>query len=794
MRSSKRRTPVAAQASSCPRTGCANVTVQRHHAWSLAWLVPMAATAAPAQQGAAVQPVLEVIVVTATKRAESLSDVPLAVSAISAQDIQAQGITQYADYLNSVPGVYFEDPGPGQQQIRMRGIVADEDGGSSTVATYFGETLTSIYTVGNGKPNLRMVDIDRVEVLRGPQGTLFGANSLSGVVRVVPAAPDLRDFDADVGLRGFSTAHSDDASYHVEGVMNYPIIEDRVALRLVAYKDDIAGYIDNVVPANEPVDFSDLFGADPGTLVIPGNPAFTRKDINSEDTWGARAALSWQANDRLRFDMTYAKQRVTLDSEPQVQADAGEYAQRRALDFFDLASYSEDLSVGSLVVNYLWDSVSMISASSYTSMKRGADQDYSFLFANSFGLPLPAGVIDDTQGRLFTQEVRLQSRGDAPLQWTAGLFYLDAETDQNQSAIDYSCPSCLPQFLFGQDVLFSNAPGSDARFLTQQQLSAFGEISYSITPRWTVGVGGRYLEEDVNGFTPAVIGLVADGSTGFLPAEPVRTVSSSEANPSGFMRFKPSEQLTLYAQAARGFRSGRANERLSFTGDCAADANVVGLGPTVDPDTLWNYELGAKSRLADGRLSVDVAAYRQKWEGVQLHVSLPCGFGGTINAGDVSGNGAELEVAALLGAGWRLSLSAAYSHNEFDSVSPSTGFVEGERIPGAPELNAGAGLEYNFTLGKGWESFARADYVYVDSVPYKFQTGDPSAPELVEQPSRGTANVRLGVSRDRIAFDLFARNVTDRRAIVNTTSAQLGNYQYLLRPREIGIETRYSFR
>ena len=240
---------------------------------------------------------MEEILVTATKRSEPLQDVPISISAISGDDIKARGYTQFGDYLDAVPGVYFQDGGPGVSVVHIRG--ATEAGVGSTVATYFGETVTSVFTNQGGKPNLRLVDIDRIEVLRGPQGTLFGADALVGVLRIIPNAPDAGKFGVDLETRGFTTAHSNDTSYHVAGTVNIPLIQDRLALRLVAYKDQIGGFIDNIVPAQTAIDYSAAFATPPGTLVTPAIDAFTRKDINDEDTWGARAALRWATDSSL---------------------------------------------------------------------------------------------------------------------------------------------------------------------------------------------------------------------------------------------------------------------------------------------------------------------------------------------------------------------------------------------------------------------------------------------------------------------------------------------------------------
>ena len=747
--------------------------------------------------------VLEEIVVTATKRAESLQDVPVAVSALRAEDIAVRGLTQYADYLSAVPGVNFQDAGPGQSQIRIRGIVASEGGGGpASVATYFGETVTSVINLFGAKPNLRLVDIDRIEVLRGPQGTLFGANALAGVVRIVPTPADLNDFEIKLGTRGFATAHSEDASYHVEGAVNVPLIDDRLAVRLVAYKDDIAGYIDNVVPANPAVDWTEPgegflaeFTGAPvdlpdGSLVIPGYDGFTHRDVNSEDTWGVRANLIWRASDRLQFDLTHAVQDVTLNGQPFVDSFSGPYEQLRALDVYAPGKYGERLEVSTLVATYDWDSVALTSASNFARLKAIFRDDMIPFVLSAFGVPLPWQDHTDSDGEVFTQEVRLQSKGESSIKWLVGAFHLDQHVDVAQTVPDFSCPTCASTILFDQDFAFRiPAPGSDPRFVNQKQRSVFGEVSYNFAARWTVGVGGRYLEEDLERLTAATEGFIV-GPTGAAPAEPARTGSSYEVNPSAYVRFEPSDAMTWYLQAARGFRSAQTNQSLAYTGGCAPEAAAVGLKAITDPDTLWSYELGLKTRLADGRVGLNTAVYRQEWDGVQLPIQFECGFGGTINGGDVEGDGVELELTAQLTDALRVNVTGAYNNNEFKTVKPGVGFEVGERPPGAPQKNASAGLQYDFQLSASWSAFARADYTYVGSTRYKFGQIDPV---VVLQDAYDLTNLRLGLQRADLAVELFGRNVTDERAVVNTTDPSLGDRQYLARPREIGVELRYSF-
>jgi outer membrane receptor protein involved in Fe transport len=730
---------------------------------------------------------LEEVVVTATKRPETLQDVPVAVTAITSEDIAARGFTNYADYVNTVPNMWMQDIGPGQTQIYIRGLVAS--GGSGfPVATYFGEAVTSLLTNDGGFANLRLVDIDRVEVLRGPQGTLFGANSLAGVLRVVPKAPNLNDFQADVDARGWATAHSGEGSDHFEGVINVPILTDQLAARVVAYQDHIAGYLDNIVPAAAPIDYSASVGDAPaGTLVIPGHNAFSRKDINSEDIWGARGAVTWQPIDSLHVDLSYAAQEARLNSEAGAQPAFGDYVVQRPLDLYSRGEDLEEERIGQIVIGYDWSAATLTSATSYSRLERYAAADFGWLGVNAgFGQQLWP-LLDRSKGSDVTQEIRLQSRGSAPFQWIAGYFYTNSIFDLGQTVPDYSCPACLPEVLYGQSFALETLGTQIAE--KQKQQSVFGEVSYSFTPQWTVGVGARYLRDYVESFGTAGTGVLAGGNQ---PAAPPVGGRNSIFNPSGYIRFRANDAMTWYLQAARGFRSGTPNQALAYdpNGPCGATAAADGVGPLTHPDTLWTYELGLKSSWADGRIAANVAVFHQRWDGVQLNANQPCGFTGFVNGGNASGNGAELEMTARLGRSWSANLTASYVYNEFNSTSPGTGYFPGERVPGAPEENASAGLQYNFSPGPGWTGYARADYVYVGDVHYIFGAGATATPYL--QGGYGQADARVALQRRQWDFELFTRNLTDKRAAEATGDPNQGGYIYMLRPREIGVEVRYS--
>jgi len=744
-----------------------------------------------ATQGSQARLQLEEIVVTATKHEESLQNVPIAVTAITSQDIVARGLTQYGDVLSSVPGVYYRDAGPGDTAIRIRGITPGGSGTPPTVATYFGEIPLSAQGGGNlgqhGTP--RFVDIERVEVLRGPQGTVFGANALAGAVRVIPAQPDLQDYQVNLATRGFATAHSGDFSYNLEATVNLPLVEDRLALRLVGYRDDVAGYIDNRMPALTPFDYSGVvanmtggaLSLPPGTLITPATPAINDKDINSIDTTGGRVSAAWQASDRLRFDLMLGTQKAEMNSESSLTP--GTYEIARPLDLFASPRTEEDLDLAGLTITYDWDSVALTSVSSYTKLEMARVNDAPFLIP-----PLvPWYFQERRESQAVTQEIRLTSRGDGKFTWTVGAFYMDRDTDGGQHIDDYSCAAaatCIP-YLFTQGT--QDYALNLGFHLFEKQKALFVDTSYEFAPRWTLGLGARYLEEDI-GVRLDTTGLLAPP---VLPgASNGGEDSASKFNPAASLRFKPIDDLTLYLQAAEGFRSGVANQALPLT--CQQQATGMGLSlqTVTDPDTVRNYELGLKSVLADGRFGVNVAAYRLEWKDIPGNLIFPCGFSTVVSAGDATGEGVELELVGRLTESWRFNLAASYNDLTYDDNVLAAIGVPGQRVKGSPAKNYSAGVEYDFNLSAAWSGLARVDWAYVGSVEPDLG-GGPPVPALA---SYDTLNLRFGVARDNLAFELFGRNVTDERGVSSVEPFQFGGQETLIRPREVGVEVRYSYK
>lgn len=730
---------------------------------------------------------IQEVVVTATKRESSLQDVPTAISAITADDVAARGLMEFGDYLSSVPGVHFDNAGPGRYTIRIRGLsVAEKGVVAPTVATYFGDIPMTSQTWLGGNANPRMVDIERVEVLRGPQGAMFGANALAGAVRVIPAAPKLDEFSLTGAARWYATAHSDDGSHGLEATANLPLVSDKLAMRLVAFKHDVAGVVDNVFPGQAAFDYTPLgealFGLPPGTLppgtlFSPEVAPFHRKDVDREDTKGGRVALAWKPTDALSVDLTYLRQETSLDGEPETYGTAGEYEQSLQAHAFQPLGLGDDLQVTALNLSYDWDSVSLVSTSGLTEREVRQRRDITGFAEVFFGIPVVWGLNDRSTVDVITQELRLQSRHDGRWQWMAGVFFSDLEMKQRQAGPDYSCPNCLPAFL-GQDVLVL-----DAIDFSEEQRAVFGDLSYELSDSWSAGVGMRWveIEADQDIVTSGILG-------GAPPEDPIVSITSdsnSQFNPAFNLRYRPSQAHTLYLQAAQGFRSGSPNAQMPTA--CDAEVAQLGVRDLTEPDSLWNYELGSKSSLWNGRATLNAAVYYADWSDLQLPIGLGCGFTAVVNAGGATGQGVELEFAMQASDAWSFSAAASHNSTEFDGVRPETGFTDGERLPGSPRTNASAGLQYDFRAGPRWSGFIRGDYSYVGDVRVVL------AGTELRQDAYSLANFKVRFASERLVVDLFARNVFDERGVAATGDPRLGLSQRIVRPREFGVELRYSY-
>ncbi len=837
---------------------------------------------------------LEEITVTATRRSESLSDVPISIAAIGDEELQQRGARQFDDIIRLTPGLNLSRGSfTGSSQIAIRGI--SSTAGSGTTGVYIDDTPIQVRNMGFGAGNAfpGLFDIARVEVLRGPQGTLFGAGSEGGTVRFITTEPDLEAASSTARAEMGSTENGDE-SYEFGMAYGAPI-SDRVALRGSAYFRHDGGFVDAVGGTYEIVDPT---GESYGDSVNFTKTKTYEEDINWSETKAARLALKFAATDNVTITPSIFYQNVrNNDGSPSYDlalSDQGgaDYARQHYIqgaagtpftfanttqttvlnemtapenaegeDEFTLVSLAIDWDLGwaELVSNTSYFDRDQFQWADYT---KGYAQYYApefFLEADgvtSTGTYLPEGMKGMSQynnaQKNWVQEVRLQSTGDGKLSWVAGVFYSDLDQEAHQPinhnwminatwlgyyptgfdfgywAVNDGDPfgpghSALQNF-FGDNTL-DNAVIFYGEWATQeQQLAGFAQIDYDITDTITLTAGLRasenklefnaaYLGPENNANTPFGFpcedpGDCTFGSGAMAPSYPTSSTSGSETayTPKFGITWEPNEDHMVYATAAEGFRPAGASLRVPAICDFDliqngyVDENGDPIQPqTYDSDSVWSYELGAKSRLFGGRLYLDGSIYHVEWSDIQANVSLPnCAYNFVDNLGNATSEGFDLAFSVLITE--HLTVSGAYGYNDpsFDEDATSPGgaviFAGGSAIPnaGAPETFSLSG-EYTLPIG-AYQGYARVDYSWSAQwrrVAEQVSTDPFYDPRLKPTASYGLLNLRLGMQFGDWDVSLFAQNLTNEAPRLEHTASTYYDpqdwYDVALRPRTIGL-------
>lgn len=729
---------------------------------------------------------LEEIIVTATRRAQSIQDVPLSVSALTNADLQRMGADNIQDYYRSIPNFAVIDRGPGGRQYSIRGVSAGiVQQGAATVGVYIDEMPVT----SNGRQaDLSVYDLDRIEVLRGPQGTLFGEGSVGGTVRMITPEANTEAFDTDVSV-DFSSTKEGGTNSAVSGMVNFAL-SDNVALRLTGYYRDNSGYIDRVPePLGRTFDFATLVGAPAGAIppVISTGPIPGRNDINGEETTGGRASLLWRATDNFEVEVNLLTQNSEFDGRNTKIQSLGELE----TNFYVAETVSDEMNLANLTMTYDFGSVVLLSSTSlFDRHNRGVADTDALGDAVFPGLSL-FGTATDTDWfqDQISQEFRLVSQGDGKLDWTAGFFYIDKDNGVDQILIDEEAV-----FVSLTNILVAPFAISDPRQILdltgnfeETQIAVYGEIDYHFNDQWSGTVGLRYYDyEQTNIDTNNDINILGLG----LPD------ASFENNGDGTnlkvgLSYRHSEDVLFYASAAEGFRLGGTNNAPGTPAEFR----------TYDSDSLWSYEIGNKMTLSDGRIQLNSAIYYVDWSDIQLAV--PLGFSlATVNAGQARIIGAEVELVARPNENWDLFFTIGVNDGELsedapganDPGNPNPGF-EGDRLPGTPDLNAAASIQYNWPMGV-YSGFFRVDYNYTGDVTTTFN--DQSV-NLLGQSSHykldaySLLNLRLGISTEHWTTTLYIDNATDERADVLTDNASLVVRVTRNRPLTAGLKVQFNY-
>jgi outer membrane receptor protein involved in Fe transport len=734
---------------------------------------------------------IETITVTAQKRKEDASKVPLSISVMKGADLEGQHINDVADITRAIPNVSFSGAsgsGSGLSNIEIRGV--SSSAGSATVGIYMDDvslTTRNLYSLGSAEPKL--FDLDRIEVLRGPQGTLYGASSMGGTLKFITNQPLFNVKESKV-YSEVSSTKGGNTGFSVNGVFNLPLIKDELALRIGLQRGREGGYIDQVSPTT-------------GRVIADG--------INSQNSEVARLALKWNPTRNLSITPAFFYQEVkTDDIDAFYTALPGNQTNKIVRE-----PGKDKLSIPSLTVNYDMGFADLVSISSYFQRDFNRTQDgtivnSSYLGSVINGVPgapaglgdlvagLPSAVYLDNRVRQVSQEIRLASKpydpkGSTPFTWIGGLFYSSLRTDVadnepvfgiNQAFTNARVNIADPAY-FGLPFPNDNSYFSVRHYKTRQT-AIFGEFNYYFSPELYATVGARVLK--------ASDSLLRDGDF-FFAGGPVHSFASSNFNattPKFAVSWQATPNHNLYATASQGFRLGGQNRDVPVT-VCASDfrnLNLAKAPSSFDPDKLWNYEIGSKSRLLGNRLQVNLAAFYIDWDKLQQDITLPgCGFDFETNVGKAKSYGFEFEVKGKPSSNLVLGISGGYTDATLSSDVPALRAKSGDRIQGVPKYNASVTAQYNFNIKNDVYGFARGAIHWVGSSHGSLIRTDPD----YERPAYSTVDGSVGASFGDWEVSLFGKNLTNNDKLIQKPNVQSVSEGYRVRPRTIGVSLTGKF-
>jgi outer membrane receptor protein involved in Fe transport len=736
-------------------------------AGSLMWTSVAVAQSVPAAGDA--NTTLPEVVVTAEKRTERLQDVPASIVAETGVELSHRGATQLQDIIDNTPGLNNPSGGAANNaNLVMRGVSTGANSGlqQSTVSLIYDDIPMDPGAggaAGAGTTNLRVVDVERVEVLRGPQGTLFGSGSLSGAIRYVTNKPDFNNFYGEAEVTGEGT-QGGAGSYNGTLMINAPLIADKLAVRAVGYGYQDGGWI------------SDLkTGA---------------TNINSTETYGGRVIFAAKPIDHLSLDLSLFYQ----DSKDNAQGDSYYTNPVGVSGQVSDGIYEPPTGSKNFIVNltgrYDLSGVSLVSSTTFH------DRKYDETGVDYYFVPLTTGLSTGFQNIVngqnnntyfinadfFTQEFRLESNGSGPLKWTVGAFYLGS----TNSSSEEEDSSLVTPYIGGPNILDLKANGS------QQELAGFGEATYTLFGKLDLTAGGRVSRTTLND-TVVTGGYIPVGSVSANAYVTERFhETDTPVTPHFSIDYRFTPEFSLYAAAARGYRVGGINETFGVGGRASPQ--------TYAPDSLWNYETGAKGTLFGNHLSYSADIYYIDWSNIQ--VSLENSLGNyTGNAGEAKLYGVEGQTDARPVSWLRVGASFALSDNRIakgvDGLETATGVMNvlpGDRLPASPFSQAAAYAEVDFRAPGDHDAYVRVSGNYIGSEWTSFeQTG-------AEFGNYGVVDIRSGIKLKKVEVIAFINNLADSdgkqgAAQLDTAGPVIIQDQdaYRIRPRTFGMTLKADF-
>ena len=767
---------------------------------------------------------LDAVTVTATRRAESVQEVPLNITALDGDILRDEGIGNLAEIGRSVPGLYVLDQGGrASSQIIVRGLNADPiaasealgNGGGGTVATYVGEIPLYV--------DLRLEDIERVEVLLGPQGTLYGAGTLGGAIRYIPKRPSFDGNELQVRSSIYDLAHSSDLGFSTGVTANIPL-SDTFAFRMsLDYVDD-PGFIDyDFLVINPGVSDPEPNFNDPNAVAANLR---RKEDADFQEILSGRVGLRWQPNESVDANLTYYFQDHESGGRTQnheVAFGTGRYTSAHRYE--EPNDRRNELLALEVVADLGF--AELTSATGYSKYDEVGQRDqtdllitleYSYEAFPSFS----AFTREDQEESTFNQELRLVSTSDGPLNWIVGGFYnrLDVDAFSREFTPGY------PEYLGGSRP--DNLEYFSVNKTELEEMAIYGELGYDITDQWQVTVGARYYDytldtQDAVDF-PLFNSIFGDaGPTDiFLDFQ-----QGGQSDNGSLFKFNTSYQFTPdllgYFTISEGYRIGNSNGVAPCPDPLPDNQIACGLPDELQyfPDKTTNYEVGIRSQWLDRRLTINGAIYYIDWEDPQLagttdNAALPI----TLNGNGAESRGVELSFDALLSNSLSLRGSFAYTKAELSEDAPALlntfsppGFgpridvdgLAGDRLPGSPEVQGSLYLSYDTVVGSDWD--LRLNYGVNGIGDILTRTGGRADGERLGGFSVHNASATL--TGGNWSLQLYAKNLWDKyaitgvratRASVQTVADENGDpvtvrryYHDVLRPREIGLRLIYDF-
>lgn len=759
---------------------------------------------------------LDEMVVTSQKRASTLQTTPVSITAVGGDDLQDRGITNFSTLAQSTPGVSLKSEGPGQTEIELRGMTSS-GGNSPTVGFYLDDIpLTAPAAAQNGKVVIdpTLYDLSRVEVLRGPQGTLYGSGSMGGTVRLITNQPDLTAFG---GSAQSTLSGTDGGGFNHNGnvMLNIPLMQDKLALRLVATESHTSGWIDRIV-AN-PFSLVSTNGAIRGDVeAAPVEKEYPGS--NAQQLNGFRATLLWKPTDRLSITPSFFVEDSRQDGISAYDSVPGTEAHYQP---FDIAEpLTDKINIFSLNVNYSFDAFDVTSSTAYwhrrSTQTEDASEDFNnpntgATYASNYGLPNPgyygptgSGAVyghEDDPSEQFSQEFRFASKGDGKLNEVGGVFFsnysatwnFNGTTENPSTYMDVGtfAPATTPHWFDAQ---------SPTRLI---QYAIFGDATYDFSSQLKADVGVRFYHYDyrfssvISGWGSA-LGAATPSDSGLI------TQSGEGFNPKFNLAYQFNNDLMVYGTVAKGSRPGGGNARYPTTGAywsavfAPYDFSGGKWPSSYQPDSVWSYEIGEKARFLDRRLTVNASVYYENWRDIQLE-ALPGDWALNINGNRAEIYGGEIETRAILGGGFEAAISGSYTHAWVDpgvhwQITPAHTLSDVAPVTGNVILDYSKNLTNVYTF-KALLETAYVSHRYSLAFPYGYSLNG----KFIRLPAYDLTNMRV-VIESSAGWDaaLFANNVFNKRAQLESLFQEClpsaaFNRIVTNQPRTVGVDLTYRF-